>query len=188
MAPVDFKRLPMTVALKPGLKLTGRVVNAATGRAIPNAEVQAVAPGGPWAPVTSRTDADGNYEFNTLGEATYQIYVSGANFIHHGNANFGMIKDTQYQEKEFRAGVRPICCCRSRRIRAANRGSNGERMNFEFCRKKKIQNPTSKPMTGSGQYLGFPEQGTCAGNRRFMPPCASKVGRSFPFKIPLNFN
>jgi len=102
---VDFKRLPLTVKLKPGLKLTGRLIRAATGRPIPNAEVRVVAPGGPWAPVTTRTDADGNYEFNTLGEATYQIYVSGANFIHRGNANLGVIKDTQYQQKEFRAGV-----------------------------------------------------------------------------------
>jgi len=97
MVPVDFKRLPLTVALKPGLKLAGRVVETATGRAIPNAQVQAVAPGGPWAPVTTRTDAGGNYEFNTLGEATYNIYVMGG--------QFGPTDDHLFHQKDFRAGV-----------------------------------------------------------------------------------
>jgi hypothetical protein len=102
---VDFKRLPLTVKLKAGLKLTGRVVKAATGRGVPNAEVRVVAQGGPWLPGTTRTDADGNFDFNTLGEATYQIYVNGAYFIHRDTVNSGLIKDTQYQQKEFRAGV-----------------------------------------------------------------------------------
>ena len=71
----------------------------------PNAEVRVVAQGGPWLPGTTRTDADGNFDFNTLGEATYQIYVNGAYLIHRDTVNSGLIKDTQYQQKEFRAGV-----------------------------------------------------------------------------------
>jgi hypothetical protein len=69
----------------------------AAGRALPNAEVRAVAPGGPWAPVTTRTDAGGNYEFNTLGEATYNIYVTGG--------QFGRAGDNQVYQKDFQAGV-----------------------------------------------------------------------------------
>jgi len=92
-----------------------------------NAEVRVVAQGGPWLPGTTRTDADGNFDFNTLGEATYQIYVNGAYFIHRDTVNSGLIKDTQYQQKEFRAGWRPICCWRSHPIRAASWRSEADK-------------------------------------------------------------
>jgi hypothetical protein len=94
----DFQHLPLTVRLQPGLKLTGRVVEAASGGVIPNAEVRVVPEeAGHWTPVTTRTDANGQYEFNTLGAATYQVFVNGANI---GPKNHG-----QFHMTEFHAGV-----------------------------------------------------------------------------------
>ena len=89
---VDFHRLPLTVQLQPGVRLTGRIVEAATGYVIPNAEMRAYTDNARWPSVTTRSDADGNYEFNTLADATYRIWVDGA--------DFSMIYD-----KTFRAGV-----------------------------------------------------------------------------------
>ena len=77
---VNFNRLPVIVQLKPAFNLTGRVVEAATGDAIPNASVNAWVMDGDerWPQVTTRTDAGGHFEFNTLGDATYTVTVSGA--------------------------------------------------------------------------------------------------------------
>ena len=89
---VNFNGLPVTLPLIAGLKLTGRVFNAATSHVFANAEVRVWTDDGRWPPVTVHADADGNYEFNTLGDATYRIFVD--------SASFGMNYDNQ-----FRAGV-----------------------------------------------------------------------------------
>ncbi|MGN6642731.1 MAG: carboxypeptidase regulatory-like domain-containing protein, partial [Verrucomicrobiota bacterium] len=79
---VDFSRLPLTIRLKPGLKLTGQVIEAETGNVIPNAELRAWShdPSGRIPQQTTRTDTEGRFEFDTLSDATYQIFVEGANY------------------------------------------------------------------------------------------------------------
>jgi len=77
---VNFNRLPVTLQLIPGLKLTGRVLDKATGHGLPTAEVRVWTDDGRWPPITVHADADGHYEINTLGDATYQIFVDSANF------------------------------------------------------------------------------------------------------------
>jgi len=77
---VDFSRLPMKLQLKRGLKISGQVVEAGTGNVIPDAEVRAWTMDSQLPAQTTLTDADGRFEFNTLGNATYHLFVSGANF------------------------------------------------------------------------------------------------------------
>ena len=89
---VNFNRLPVTVQLIPGLKLGGQVVDKTTGHPRPTAEVRVWTDDGRWPPVTTHADADGHFEFNTLGAATYEIFVD--------SASFGMNYDNH-----FRAGV-----------------------------------------------------------------------------------
>jgi type II secretory pathway component GspD/PulD (secretin)/tetratricopeptide (TPR) repeat protein len=73
----DFGSQPQTIRLQRGRTLAGRVVQAGTGYAVPNAELRAQdfdhnkLPG-----QTTRTDADGRFEFTTLGDANYTLYVS----------------------------------------------------------------------------------------------------------------
>ena len=76
----DFSRLPEKWQLKRGLALAGRVVEAGTGNVIPDAEVRAWTTDTHLPSQTTRTDADGRFEFDTLGQATYSLFVNGANF------------------------------------------------------------------------------------------------------------
>jgi YD repeat-containing protein len=75
---LDFDSQPQTIRLKRGRTLAGRVVQAGTGYAIPNAEVRT------WnyddtklklPVVTTRTDADGRFEFTTLADESYTFFV-----------------------------------------------------------------------------------------------------------------
>jgi hypothetical protein len=79
---LDFGSQPQTIRLKRGRTLAGRVVQAGTGYAIPNSEVRA---GDFWRnnlPVlTARTDADGRFEFTTLGDGSYTFYSSDGQLI-----------------------------------------------------------------------------------------------------------
>ncbi|MBC8096252.1 MAG: carboxypeptidase regulatory-like domain-containing protein [Akkermansiaceae bacterium] len=74
---LNFKSQPQTLRLKRGRTLAGRVVEAGTGHPIPNAEVRAVdfetfkLPA-----LTTRTDANGRFEFTSLGNARYRFFVS----------------------------------------------------------------------------------------------------------------
>jgi beta-lactamase regulating signal transducer with metallopeptidase domain len=79
---VDFSRLPLTIRLKPGLTLAGQVIEVGTGYVCPNTEIRALAyePFSKYPLQTTRTDADGRFEFTTLGDATYRLFVDGAYF------------------------------------------------------------------------------------------------------------
>ncbi len=76
---LDFNTQPQTIRLKHGRKLSGRVVQAGTGYPIPGAEVRAMNVDQLKLPSqTTRTDADGRFEFTTLGDTTYMLFVSDA--------------------------------------------------------------------------------------------------------------
>jgi 5-hydroxyisourate hydrolase-like protein (transthyretin family) len=79
MVKVNFKRLPLTAKLEPGLKLSGQVIEAATGKLLADAEVRVYPVDGSHPMVTARTDANGNYQFDTLAKTKYYINVSGGN-------------------------------------------------------------------------------------------------------------
>ena len=91
--------------LQPGFKLTGRVVNIDTGRPLFNTEVRSWTGDDRWAPVTTHTDEAGNFEFNTLGDATYRIFVDGANFSMNYDNQFraGVVTNLELQVKPLSA-------------------------------------------------------------------------------------
>ncbi len=76
---VDFKRLPLSVRLQPGKRIAGRLTQADTGYVIPNAHLRAVDLSGVEPPAELRTNADGQFEFSTLGPVPYRLFISGAN-------------------------------------------------------------------------------------------------------------
>jgi hypothetical protein len=71
---LDFGSQPQTIRLKRGRTLAGRVVQAGTGYAIPNLEVNAVDLDGQLPTVKARTDADGRFKFTTLGDVNYSFF------------------------------------------------------------------------------------------------------------------
>jgi hypothetical protein len=103
---VNFNRLPVTLQLIPGLKLSGRVTNRTTGLALSNTEVRAWTDDQTWPEVKTHTDAQGNYEFNTLAAATYQIFVDSAsfsmNYDHHFRA--GVVTNLNLAVKPWSTG------------------------------------------------------------------------------------
>jgi len=91
---VDPAHQPLLIRLKPALKITGVVVESGTGFVIPSVEIRAWDVAGNLPNATTHADAEGHFEFNTLGDATYQLLVEGANFAD--------LKDSR--ASEFRAG------------------------------------------------------------------------------------
>jgi beta-lactamase regulating signal transducer with metallopeptidase domain/uncharacterized GH25 family protein len=71
---LEFVSQPQTIRLQPGRTLAGRVVEAGTGYAIPNTEVRAWVVEGQLPQQTTRTDADGHFEFTTLGDGNYTFF------------------------------------------------------------------------------------------------------------------
>ncbi len=78
---VDFKRLPLKIQLEPGLILSGTVKENGTGNIIPDAEVRVFEVGGGAVQEKTKTDAAGHFEFTTLSDTTYFIYVQGGNMV-----------------------------------------------------------------------------------------------------------
>jgi len=79
---LDFGSRPLTIRLKPGRTLAGRVVEAGTGYAIPNAEVRALDyDRNKVQMVRTRTDAAGRFEFTTLGDGNYTLYVEDGQLL-----------------------------------------------------------------------------------------------------------
>ena len=79
--PVDFARLPLTIQLKAGLKLTGRVLEAKSG--LPVIQAQVIAQNrveNTWRRETATTDALGSFAFDTLWEGDFQLDVVGADY------------------------------------------------------------------------------------------------------------
>jgi beta-lactamase regulating signal transducer with metallopeptidase domain len=74
---LDFGSQPQTIRLKRGRTLAGRVVEAGTGYAIPDAEVRALDyDSGKLPMVTTRTDDAGRFAFDTLGDVNYSLFVA----------------------------------------------------------------------------------------------------------------
>jgi beta-lactamase regulating signal transducer with metallopeptidase domain/type II secretory pathway component GspD/PulD (secretin) len=71
---LNFGSQPQTIRLKPGRKLAGRVVEAGTGYALTNTEVRAWVVESQLPQQTTRTDADGHFEFTTLGDGNYTFF------------------------------------------------------------------------------------------------------------------
>ena len=79
---LDFGSQPQTIRLKRGRTLAGRVVEAGTGCAIPDAEVRAVDSEHFQLPMlTARTDADGHFEFTTLGDVSYTFFSADGQLL-----------------------------------------------------------------------------------------------------------
>jgi beta-lactamase regulating signal transducer with metallopeptidase domain len=91
---LDFDSQPQTFRLKRGRSLAGRVVQAHTGYAIPDVDVTAADfDDGVMPTVKMRTDADGRFAFNTLGDFKYSFIfgdgqlLSDEKFHANGNTN-----------------------------------------------------------------------------------------------------
>jgi beta-lactamase regulating signal transducer with metallopeptidase domain len=75
---LNFGSQPQTIQLKRGRTLAGHVVETGTGRFVPNVEVSATDLDHLQLPMArTRTDADGRFEFNTLGDGSYTVFVQG---------------------------------------------------------------------------------------------------------------
>jgi len=70
---------PLTARLEPGLKLTGRIVDADSGRPVVSTGVRAFPDSSPLPSETSRTDENGRFTFDTLNDTGYRIMVDGCN-------------------------------------------------------------------------------------------------------------
>ena len=71
-----------TIRLQRGRTLAGRVVEAGTGYPIPGMEVRALDYESNKLPMqTSHTDADGRFEFTSLGDANYTLYPDGGELL-----------------------------------------------------------------------------------------------------------
>jgi uncharacterized GH25 family protein len=80
---LDFGSQPQTIRLKRARTLAGRVVQAGTGYAIPNVEVSAVDLDRLQLPtVKARTDADGRFQFTTLGDVNYSFFFGDGQLLH----------------------------------------------------------------------------------------------------------
>ena len=76
---LNFGSQPQIIRLQRGRILGGRVVQGGTGYAIPDAEVRALNYAlGNLPMLTARTDANGRFQFTSLGDAKYTFYVDGA--------------------------------------------------------------------------------------------------------------
>lgn len=86
---VDFRNLPLLIALEKGYELAGRVLEQSTGYPIPGARLTA-APELPadghidglgLAYQETTTDPDGRFRFTTMARRKYQLYVAMAQII-----------------------------------------------------------------------------------------------------------
>ena len=78
---VNFKRLPLVIALEKGMSLEGTVLDLTTGLPIPKAKITATSPGHPNAAspgLDTITDAHGRFKFTELGPESYRLLVEDA--------------------------------------------------------------------------------------------------------------
>ena len=107
---VHLASLPVKIQLERGRRIAGQVVETATGYVIPNAEVRAWVSDGStqWPAQTTHADADGRFEFTTLADAIYRVFVDGANFNMNFNSEFKagqtnlLLKVTPYPGSELK--------------------------------------------------------------------------------------
>ncbi|MBA4148595.1 MAG: carboxypeptidase regulatory-like domain-containing protein [Verrucomicrobia bacterium] len=86
VVPVNFSKLPLSVKMEPGLRLSGKVVEKKSGLPIPDAPVQTYSSLAP--SERTKTDANGNFHFDTLHETSYRIHVEGANYTMNGAGEY----------------------------------------------------------------------------------------------------
>ena len=77
---VDFKKLPLTVRLQPGLRLSGQVVDD-KGKPLSHAQVTAMSPSDSASvpPEQTFTDDQGQFELNSLSDANYLLLANHQN-------------------------------------------------------------------------------------------------------------
>ena len=89
---LDFRSQPQTIRLQRGRTLAGRVVEAGTGYPIPGMEIRALDYEQNKLPMlTTHTDAEGRFEFTTLGDVNYTLYPDGGELLprlNSGNQKF----------------------------------------------------------------------------------------------------
>jgi len=100
---LHFGSQPQTIRLHRGRTLGGRVVQAGTGYAIPDAEVRALDYDLEKMPMlTTRTDANGRFQFASLGDVKYTLYVNGAQLVSNkefrANGNTNLLLSVQINE------------------------------------------------------------------------------------------
>ena len=79
---LNFRSQPQTIRLQRGRMLGGRVVEAGTGYPIPGMEIRALDYDQNKLPMlTTHTDADGRFEFTSLGDANYTLYPDGGELL-----------------------------------------------------------------------------------------------------------
>jgi beta-lactamase regulating signal transducer with metallopeptidase domain len=109
--PVNFEKLPLTLRLEPGLVVTGRVIDEATGRPIPGVEVYALPaksdppePTG-WLAAESKTDARGMFRFSNFAQRSYQLNAREARLA--GSRQNAMVNPGQKEEAILRVELFP---------------------------------------------------------------------------------
>jgi beta-lactamase regulating signal transducer with metallopeptidase domain/type II secretory pathway component GspD/PulD (secretin)/uncharacterized GH25 family protein len=79
---LDFRSPPQTIRLQRGRTLAGRVIEAGTGYPIPGMEVRALDYEQNKLPMlATHTDAEGRFEFTTLGDVNYTLYPDGGELL-----------------------------------------------------------------------------------------------------------
>ncbi len=92
---LNINAQPQTIRLKRGKTIAGRVVESSTGYVIPGAEVRALDYDKNKLPIqTTHTDADGRFEFTTLGDVNYTLYVEDGERTWPQNRTFRADTDT----------------------------------------------------------------------------------------------
>jgi beta-lactamase regulating signal transducer with metallopeptidase domain/5-hydroxyisourate hydrolase-like protein (transthyretin family) len=94
----DLKKLPLSVHLEPGRKMSGQVLNKKTGKPVPQATVSASTADmdliGRLPPEKTVTDDQGRFVLDTLGEANYFVNANLQNWGYGGTqAHAGGKKD-----------------------------------------------------------------------------------------------
>ena len=88
---LNFSAQPQIIRLKRGRTLAGRVVDSVSGQPIPEMEVRALDYESNKLPMqTTHTDADGHFEFTSLGDANYTLYPDGGELL--GRPTYGNLK------------------------------------------------------------------------------------------------
>lgn len=88
-----FGPQPQTIRARKGERLAGRVVEASSGHPIPDTEVRVADLETFKLPMLrARTDAGGRFEFTSLGEITYTLFIDAGNIV--GSPKFRAGRDT----------------------------------------------------------------------------------------------
>jgi hypothetical protein len=101
---------PLTIHLRPGLKLSGRAAHGGSGRAIVDAEIRALPENGQLPTETTRTDEQGRFEFSTLADGGYRIIIdscrseSGWPLVQAHGSSVGVLKGIPFENASVKLG------------------------------------------------------------------------------------